>query len=75
MADQTAALLPPAEWQPIETAPCDDTWAMVRYTDGGVMFEDLDHDSDPQWWAERGATHWRLPTAAESDAFWSETHA
>ncbi len=59
-------------WQPIITAPCDDTWAIVRYKDGTENFEDLDHDSDPQWFAERGATHWRLPTEAETTAFWAK---
>ena len=56
-------------WQPIATAPCNDTWAMVKYRNGTEEYCDLDHDSDPDWWAERGATHWRLPTQAETDAF------
>lgn len=47
-------------WQPIETAPCTDTFALVCWRDGTVTIEDLDHDSDPAWWAERGATHWML---------------
>jgi hypothetical protein len=58
------------EWQPMATAPCNDTWAMVRYRDGSESFTDLDHDSDPAWWIERGATHWRMPTEAEADEFW-----
>lgn len=45
-------------WNPIWTAPCDDTMALVYFPDRGVTICDLDHDSDPQWWAERGATHW-----------------
>jgi len=56
-------------WEPISTAPCDDTWAMVRWRDGSEGITDLDHDSDPAWWEERGATHWRVPTEAELDAF------
>lgn len=58
------------DWQPIRTAPCDDTWAWVRWKDGGEGITDMDHDSDPTWWAARGATHWRLPTEAEMDVFW-----
>jgi hypothetical protein len=55
------------EWQPIETAPCDDTIALVYWRDGNMSVSDLDHDSDPQWWAERGATHWRpLPDPPSS---------
>lgn len=45
-------------WQPIDTAPCFDVLALVCWRDGNVTVEDLDHDSDPAWWAERGATHW-----------------
>lgn len=45
-------------WRPIATAPCGDNWALVCWKDGAITVEDLDHDSDPAWWAERGATHW-----------------
>lgn len=58
------------EWNPVSTIPCDDTWAVVKYWDGGTEYQDVDHDSTPQWWAERGVTHWRLPTAEETDEFW-----
>jgi hypothetical protein len=53
-------------WQPISTAPCDDTLAWVRWRDGKETVEDLDHDSIPDWWAGRGATHWRDVTDAEA---------
>ena len=46
------------EWQPIETAPCNDTLALVAWAGGKITIDDLDHDSDPSWWEERGATHW-----------------
>lgn len=60
-ADRIEAL---TQWRPIATAPCDDTDALVLWRDGRRTVEDLDHDSDPEWWAERGATHWAhlLPT-------------
>jgi hypothetical protein len=48
-----------ADWQPISTVPCDDTFVRVRWKDGSETTEEMDHDSDPDWWAERGATHWR----------------
>lgn len=57
------------DWQDISTAPCNDTLAMVRWKDGGEAITDLDHDSDPAWWAERGATQWRMPTEAELEAY------
>jgi hypothetical protein len=47
-------------WQPIETAPFRDTYAIVLWHGGHVSYEDLDHDSDAAWWRERGATHWAL---------------
>jgi hypothetical protein len=47
-----------ADWQPIATALCNDIFARVRWADGAETIEDLGHDSDPDWWAERGATHW-----------------
>lgn len=53
------------DWRPIWTAPCTDTFVMLRYKDGREFLTDLDHDSDPDWWAERGATEWRYPTDAE----------
>lgn len=69
---QQSPLSPDAEaWiaatdrQPIATAPCDDRWAWVRWDDGTETIVDLDHDSDPEWWAERGATHWRSASAWE----------
>jgi len=46
-------------WQKISTAPCDDTMAKVWWSDGKETIEDLDHDSDPRWWEERGARWWR----------------
>ena len=49
------------EWQPIETALCDDSDALVYFERPGAAVMDvvnLDHDSDPAWWKERGATHW-----------------
>lgn len=54
-------------WQQIETAPCDDTFAVIRWRDGRETVEDLDHDSDPAWWAERGATWWRPLSPKEQD--------
>lgn len=51
---------PPGGWRDISTAPCDDTWALVWFDPPGRMeVTDLDHDSDPAWWKERGATHWQ----------------
>jgi hypothetical protein len=47
-------------WQPIETAPFNDTCSIVLWHGGHVSYEDLDHDSDAAWWRERGATHWAL---------------
>lgn len=54
------------EWRPIETAPCNDTFALVwdSLNGGHWAVVDLDHDSDPDWWRERGYTHWMpLPDA------------
>ena len=48
----------PVGWRPIETAVCDDRFALVRWQDGHLTVEDLDHDSDPTWWKERGASQW-----------------
>lgn len=45
-------------WQPIDTAQCDDRFALVRWKDGNCSVENLDHDSDPAWWKERGAVEW-----------------
>jgi len=60
-----------ATWHPISSAPCTDTWTIVRYRNGEEHFTDLDHDSDPTWWAAHGATHWRIPTEQEMDAFFT----
>lgn len=56
-------------WQTIDNAPCDDTLAMVRWSDGSETIQDLDHDSDPQWWSERGAVEWRPLTEEEADKY------
>jgi len=47
-----------ADWQPIATAPCDDTFVRIKWADGSESIEDLDHDSDPAWWSALGATSW-----------------
>jgi hypothetical protein len=50
------------QWQPIESATCDDERVLVYYEDGGINTEDLDHDSDPAWWHLQGARYFmRLP--------------
>lgn len=59
-----------SRWRPIATAPCDDRYAWVRWKNGEESIDDLDHDSDPQWWAERGATHWREATEEEKEIHW-----
>lgn len=58
------------EWHDIATAPCDDTFAFVRWRSGIEEITDFDHDSDPAWWRARGATHWRTASAGELDLFW-----
>lgn len=68
--DDALAALAKMRWQPIETAPCDDTLALVYFPNEcyGIQIQDLDHDSDPQWWKERGATHWKpLPETPENE--------
>lgn len=45
-------------WRPIETFPCNDLDILVIWKDGRTTVEDADHDSDPQWWSERGAIGW-----------------
>ena len=55
-----------SNWQPIETAPCDDSVVLVFWDDFYATLEDLDHDSDPTWWKKRGATHW-MPLPAPPD--------
>jgi hypothetical protein len=45
-------------WQPIETAPCDDHMVIIYWENGMMSVEDLDHDSDPMYWQGVGATHW-----------------
>ena len=45
--------------EPIETAPFDDTWALVwnkKY--GNWCVFDLDHDNDARWMRKWGYTHW-----------------
>lgn len=59
------------DWKPIATAPCDDRFAWVRWQGGKEEMTDFDHDSDPEWWAERGATHWRDATEEEREDFYS----
>jgi hypothetical protein len=59
----------PTVWNPISSAPCDDTRAVVRWRNGRITMEDLDHDRDPLWWATRGVVHWRLPTPAEIEDY------
>ena len=54
-------------WQQIDSAPCNDTYAKVIWSDGMETIEDLDHDSDPSWWAERGATWWRPLSPMEEE--------
>lgn len=52
-----------AAWKSIKTADCNDVDALVEWEGGHITVEDLDHDSDPRYWAERGAVAWRpLPT-------------
>lgn len=63
---------PTPVWQPIATAPCDDRYAFVRWASGAEEITDLDHDSDPDWWAERGATHWRDMTDEEKEIHWGK---
>jgi hypothetical protein len=58
-------------WRPIAPAPCDDTFAWVRWRDGREEIVDFDHDSDTEWWARLGATHWRPATKQELEAFWA----
>lgn len=53
------AEFPLVTWYPIETAPCDDDLYLLwdgKY--GQPQVVDLDHDSDPQYWEDRGFTHW-----------------
>jgi len=47
-----------SEWQPIETAPFDERNVLVYWDMGCITMEDFAYDSNPQRWAERGATHW-----------------
>jgi hypothetical protein len=58
-----------SDWQPISTVLCDDQFVMLRWSDGIEAVNDMDHDSDPDYWAARGATHWRKATEDELDAF------
>jgi hypothetical protein len=54
-------------WQPIETAPCDDTFALAwSVRDGTYFILDFDHGSDPVYWRDLGFTHWMpLPDAPQ----------
>lgn len=59
-----AAALPHlVAWRPIETLPCEGRCVVILWATAGITIEEADHDSDPAWWAERGATHW-LPLPA-----------
>ena len=55
------SLLARLTWQPIDTLPCDDRIVLAWYDRGGHYdLLDADHDSSPQYWKERGWTHWLL---------------
>lgn len=45
-------------WRHPETLPCSDLDILVIWKDGKTTVEDIDHDSDPQWWIERGVIGW-----------------
>lgn len=47
-----------SEWRDISTAPCNDVFVLIYWYDGNMSVEDLDHDSDPDWWIKRGAEYW-----------------
>ena len=36
-----------------------------------MVIEDLDHDSNPEYWKKHGATHWRHPTQEELDHYYN----
>ena len=45
--------------------------AWVYYKDEVMVIEDLDHDSNPEYWKKHGATHWRHPTQEELDHYYN----
>lgn len=55
-----------SEWMPMEAALFDDSFAWVKWEDGSVTREDLDHDGDPHWWKQRGAIGW-MPLKEETE--------
>lgn len=46
------------DWLPIDFVPRDDQPAWILWWDGRVTQDFTDHDGTPEWWRERGATHW-----------------
>lgn len=63
----------PPLWRPIKTIPREDVPVCIRWQNHDEEVCDLGSNSDPEWWARAGATHWRLATEEEVADFWQET--
>ena len=42
------------DWQPMDTAPRDDTWVEVRRRVDGVSWPAAGDPAEPMWWSGRG---------------------